>query len=311
MRTSFATLTVVAGLTVCAAVGVQGGSDRAAAFADDPAMTAVKTHRYRMAGRIRPLLFWIGRDDVGLAKLAWRSGSEGLRGYDMLVGTDPAKAPRGINRWGFISERTDGADGAVLAVMSKSDESSLGEAEASAGGSGGVEFKAMRAVSSGGVLSWRVARVQTPQPLTIHEVVPLLDRVRAETASVSSRSRPLSHDVRPGFLVSVAELVDRVVAARRASAPLASATAGVVPYVFGQQSYELRLVSAKPASLPTRAGVPGVPGCVSVFEILNLASHERTRFDMSFATEGPLSGVPIAIAWQPRWWLKVELALEE
>ncbi|MBM3770324.1 MAG: hypothetical protein FJW27_03380 [Acidimicrobiia bacterium] len=59
--------------------------------------------RYRMAGRIRPLLFWFGKDDVGFARITWRSADEGCRAYELLVGTDPNRAPRGLNKWGFIA----------------------------------------------------------------------------------------------------------------------------------------------------------------------------------------------------------------
>ena len=48
----------------------------------------------------------------------------------------------------------------------------------------------MRAVSRGGVLSWQVAQGADAGAADDHQVVPLLDRVRAETASVSARSRP-------------------------------------------------------------------------------------------------------------------------
>jgi hypothetical protein len=317
MRTAPATLLVVAAFVSAALWPVHAALDRESVLADGQPLPIVKTHRYRMAGRVRPLLFWVGRDEVGLAKLAWRAAEDGQRGYDLLVGTDPAKAPRGINRWGFISERRAGSDGAVLAVMSRSDETSLGEAQASVEGGGGSEFKAMRAVTREGVLAWQVARVQAPGTMTIHEIVPLLDRVRTETASVSARSRPVAPESRPGFLLAVAELVDRTVSARPrgdGGASVASPKSlanGPVPYVFGQQSYQLRVASAKAAPLALPGTGRSVPGCVAVFEILNLASGERTRFDMSFATDGPLAGVPITVAWQPRWWLKVELALVE
>ena len=39
-------------------------------------LAVVKSHRYRMAGRIRPLLFWVGRDNVGLAQITWRDGGQ-------------------------------------------------------------------------------------------------------------------------------------------------------------------------------------------------------------------------------------------
>ncbi len=68
-------------------------------------LPVVAEHRYRIAAKIRPLvLFWIGKDNVGGARIRWRQGEDGLRGYDALIGSDPARAPRKINRWGFILE---------------------------------------------------------------------------------------------------------------------------------------------------------------------------------------------------------------
>ena len=66
-------------------------------------LPVLRMHRYKMAGRIRPLLFWIGRDDVGMGEIVWR-GAEGAVAYELLIGTDAAKAPRAINRWGYILE---------------------------------------------------------------------------------------------------------------------------------------------------------------------------------------------------------------
>ena len=272
-------------------------------------LPAIKSHRYQMAGRIRPLLFWVGRDDVGLARIVWRGEGGGARGFDFLVGTDAAKAPRHINRWGFIAEHVAGASGSVLAVMSKSDESSLGEAQAVDGGTAGREYKAIHSSVDRGVLSWRVAAIRTPTALTITELAPLLDRARVETAAADARSRPVGANQRPGFLVAVAELVDRAVAARTANSPTNRLEDANVPYVFGQQSYTLRFASVAPATLPRPDGAGTVAGCVSVLEIRNLSTGQRTTFDMSFGTDGELAGVPVTIAWQPKWWLKVELAL--
>ena len=272
-------------------------------------LPVVRSHRYRMAGRIRPLLFWVGRDDVGLARIVWRGGTGQARGFDFLVGTDAAKAPRHINRWGFIAEHVDGASGSVLAVMSKSDESSLGEAQAADGGTAGREYKAIHSSVERGVLSWRVAAIRTPTALTISELAPLLDRARVETAAADARSRPVGMKERPGFLVAVAELVERAVTARATNTSTDGLRDANVPYVFGQQSYTLRFASVAPASLPRPGGEGTLAGCVSVLEIRNLSTGQRTTFDMSFGTDGEFAGVPVAIAWQPRWWLKVELAL--
>ncbi len=45
-----------------------------------PAESVVAEHRYRLAARIRPLLvFWIGRDNVGGARIVWRRGDNGAQ----------------------------------------------------------------------------------------------------------------------------------------------------------------------------------------------------------------------------------------
>ena len=78
-----------------------------------------------MSGAVRPLLFWISREDVGFARITWRRGGDGLRGYEFLVGTDPARAPRALNRWGYIVEDAQGGDGSVLALMMGSPDTSV------------------------------------------------------------------------------------------------------------------------------------------------------------------------------------------
>jgi hypothetical protein len=108
----------------------------------------LRTHmvrRYTMSGRIRPLLFWFGRDNIGLARVVWRRDEQGARGYELLVGTDPARAPRSLNRWGYVAEEASGPDGALLAMMTGADELSYEEAEASSTRSSSTgDFRAIR-----------------------------------------------------------------------------------------------------------------------------------------------------------------------
>ena len=100
------------------------GSVRRTAVESAPgaSMRPVMTRRYKMSGRVRPLLFWIGKDDIGIARIVWRRGDGAAVGYEFLVGTDPAKAPRSLNRWGYIAEDVEGADGSILALMTGADE---------------------------------------------------------------------------------------------------------------------------------------------------------------------------------------------
>jgi hypothetical protein len=66
-------------------------------------LPVLKTHHYRMAGRVRLLLFWVRRDNVGSGRIVWRGSEGGDAGYELLIGTDPSIAPRKVNRWGYIA----------------------------------------------------------------------------------------------------------------------------------------------------------------------------------------------------------------
>ena len=78
--------------------------------------------------------------------------------------------------------------------------------------------------------------------------------------------------------------------------------------MFGESAYELRLRDAQTGSLLID-GQP-TPTVRSSFEIRTVTTDARTRFDVTFGAAGRLLNVPVAIEWQPRWWLKIELRLE-
>src|ERR1700730_1535993 len=73
---------------------------------------------YIMTARVRLLLFWVGKDDVGggyirRGTLPGESQSEVIQ---LLMGSDPAKAPRAINRWGAATEIVHGSSESNQAV---------------------------------------------------------------------------------------------------------------------------------------------------------------------------------------------------
>ena len=74
---------------------------RSALFAPQ---TLTADHRYRIIGKVRLLLFWIGNDNVGGARVTWRADEGGRHAIALLVGTEPTRAPRGINQWGYVGE---------------------------------------------------------------------------------------------------------------------------------------------------------------------------------------------------------------
>jgi hypothetical protein len=273
-------------------------------------LRTVMVRQYTLSGRIRPLLFWFGRDNIGMARLVWRRDDRGARGYELLVGTDPARAPRSLNRWGYIAEEVLGSNGAMLALMTGADEVSYDEAEASTTRSSSTgDFRAIRARVHDADATWRVATVQTSRAFTIHDVVAALDRVRRDTATTAPRARHVPARARPGFLVALADLIDEVVGVGRGRTTADELKRLSLEYLFGQRTYELRVRAVRP-DLIQLGGQP-TPVVQASFEIRTPVTNARTRFEITCGTDGGLAGVPVAMEWQPRWWLKVGLRLDE
>ena len=270
----------------------------------------LKERRYVMSGAVRPLLFWVGRDDIGLARIVWRGRADGARGYELLVGTDPPRAPRRMNRWGFVSEETLGASGSVLAIMTGSNETSFqDEADSAARGASGWDFQTIRSRTQNGTTRWQLARVRTPEALTVHQVAAALEHMGNGDSEAKRKQRPVSANVRSGFLVAVADLVDATVAASRDGARAPVKDTAVVPYVFGEQTYELRVRDVD--SVVVTYGGRRIPALKTSFQTRGLKTGARTRFELTIGMTPETAGIPIFIEWQPRWWLKVKLRLQD
>lgn len=93
------------------------------------AVNVSREHEYRVDARVRPLLFWIRKSNIGDGRITWRTGPGGTVGYELLVGTDPARTPRRINRGGYLREESAPAGAVVFGVMSQSDEQSIEDAD--------------------------------------------------------------------------------------------------------------------------------------------------------------------------------------
>ena len=75
-----------------------------AAAQDAPTVPAVVSHRYRIAGKVRLLFLWAGSDRVGTARITWQQDST-VSAISLLIGSDPQRAPRGLNEWGTPGAR--------------------------------------------------------------------------------------------------------------------------------------------------------------------------------------------------------------
>jgi hypothetical protein len=273
-------------------------------------LPVLRLHRYKMAGRARPLLFWISRDDVGIAEIVWR-GAEGAAAYELLIGTDAAKAPRGINRWGYLLEDTRPSGTRVLGVMTTSDETTISDVTSRPAGAQPVgRFKGLDARIEGGVIRSALETIETERDFTVRDKATIVDRIEEKLKQASPRELPVPDGVRSGFLIAVAELVNDTIAARRKGEPALRGLKGrTIAYVYGRRLYDLTLTRVESVRAPAGGPSSGVQ-VHAEFGTLNRSTATRTTFELEYPIEGPHAGVPTLIRHRPRWWLEAVLTLE-
>ncbi len=275
-------------------------------------LPVVAEHRYRLAGKIRPLLlFWIGKDNIGSARIRWRRDTLGQTGCDLLIGSDPARAPRQTNRWGFVMEEDDGSAVSVLGVMKKSDEETLEQAKSNVASeaAGGVYFKMIRARVDASESVARVSEANVGRDYSYRELAPLMERLLAAPAPPTSRIVPVPPGGRRGMLLGLTELLHEGVETVKATSRAPGRKS--LSYVFYKKQYDLTRVSSGIERSASYGGVTYPRLLTSRFEIRTRGEDWTEAFTIVCGIDAPLADVPVFIVYQPRWWLKVEMVLDE
>lgn len=273
----------------------------------------VRQADYVVNARIRPLaVFWIGRDNVGEARFIWREGPGERKGLELLVGSDPERTPRQINRWGFIAEAIEGDRAEALAFMKGAAEETLEDASASVDADrqpGGTStFRAVRTVVTGSRAETGTLSVQAPPSLTYRQLDALLRLLPTARGLTDRKVINLPPGAKEGFLTAMTSMI----AASRESCRRGT-SAGVAPvtYLYKQSLYDLRLTGCSyRAELRTKAGA--YPDAIEGrFEIRNRASGARQGLQIAYGTTAALRDVPVRIVFRPRWWMEAELLLDQ
>ena len=275
-----------------------------------PAPELTGQHHYMMSARVRPLLlFWIRRSNVGDA-IVTRAATPQEARYSLLIGSDPDRAPRHINRWGYIEEKIRGDAATVVGLMSSSDERSVEEAEKNLRmeGSGVHPFKVIHATIDAEQSRSVVTTVGAPADYSFRQVRALLALASNGGTALQPRVVRLPRGTRPGFLTAIAEMIHAQADSARAGALHAGTP---LTYVYHGKVYELRgtSVQLKPTVEMNSSLYARVVS--AQFATKNLADGEEARFALSYAIDGRLAEVPLTISYQPRWWLQVNLALAD
>ena len=283
----------------------------ASAVPSEEATPVTLDHRYRLSAAIRPLLFWLRAGNVGGARIVWRSDGGPRRGYELLLGSDPARTPRGINRWGWVREDADATGATMLGLMNRSEDDNLDQAKASLkAGKDGYFFKLNRARFEGGSARAEATTVYAPQDYTFRELEELLRFAEAAKPVPRVRASQLPSGTRPGLLFALADLVAAGVEAARTPGSAAPAP-NTIQYTFDAGVYALAISSWQRVE-EARYGGRAYGKLVRLeFESRNLEKDTTEHFVLACGTEGPLAGVPVFVRYQPKWWFKVEGVLDE
>jgi hypothetical protein len=278
----------------------------------DARLPAVRQHAYVVNARVRPvLLFWIGRDNIGGARIVWRRDASGRRAFEFLIGSDPAKAPRRINRWGFIVEELNGANAEVLGVMSESNEETIDEAKARTERQQGdvTTFRAARTSIAGTRAVGGTMNVVAPAKLTYRDLDALLALIPVEALAV--RTVDLPPGTQKGFLVALDSLLHASVDPCRSAGASDVKSIAAVPYVYNRTIYDLSLLSCDhepPLQTKTGSFADVVEGR---FRVRNRTTRNDTRFRITYGVSGELRGAPVRAVFRPRWWMEIEMLLAE
>jgi hypothetical protein len=291
-------------------LGLAGDTPTAAPVPDGGPLSGTVVHHYTIDGAIRPLLFfWISRSNIGGATITWRRGP-GETEYSLLIGTDPSRAPRNLNRWGYVDEQLRGRDATIVGLMTRSDEQSLEEAKASTKNANGEPqaFRVIRESVNGDLARAAITTLGTPQHYTFRQLDEVLAHVPPTSAFDHERSTTLPPGAAPGFLTALDRVMDETLAASGTDGGTAPVS---IQFVYYGKLYRLRATEAKHENELTLDGRDYQHLLDAKFEMHNIETGDDTDFEMTYGTEGTLRGVPIVIEYQPRWWLRVTLRLAD
>jgi hypothetical protein len=125
----------------------------------------------------------------------------------------------------------------------------------------------------------------------------VLDLALRESPEGKPRTIRLPPGTRPGFL---AALVDAM-----------HTSTGPIAYVYHGRIYELRQTDARTIPDLRIARKSYGRAIAADFTITSTHDGERTHFSMTYGTERPFAQVPLTVSFQPRWWMEVNLTLDD
>jgi hypothetical protein len=288
---------------------------------------------YVMTVRLRLLFFWAGKDDVGGGYIRRAVSRDDPRQelLQVLFGSDPARAPRAINRWGAGTEVVRHKE--AVSSPSKIDDvvssAFFGFMKSSKGKSVSEMQEELKKEKDRGehLFTGILSRVDAGHALSL--TVPLASDIdynlnqyaQAEPLmleKLSSSDRPARVLENPAgcarageFLGTVSELLDSALQQRGGPLSLcyvydAEVNILTIEHTAAVPKLAVKVNAAKGGTLMERSYTNLLE---TDFVTVNQATGRRVYFSIFSGTQNELRGVPVQIRYQPNWWFQVVLNL--
>jgi hypothetical protein len=302
--------------------------------------------QYNMTGRVRLLLFWIGRENVGKGTVRIESAKNPGEGtftekIEVQFGTLPQRVPMGINRWGTGQETASWRleetlkprtllSSQFVGFMRHSSEDSLSQVTRQ-----NQQDKDKQQYWYDGIIS----TIQPNEATTEIYSYPLVEEISLEkmemareafqlrrrqggpNASKRLSNLPRQYQTPQGFLTCLHNLMAAATHRFQQNGEKGwENSSDQATYAYNARVYKLETLSRHfhrqfPFVLSGSIGVNSggtIPNVAEIdYQLTNLASGERHRFSLWFPMSGPLQNIPLQIRDNPRWWLQVQLQLIE
>lgn len=278
----------------------EGRRPIAAAASDRRGQTWRREERqYRVNGKVRMLLFWVGRDDVGGARIRWES-SPGGSSFALLAGSNPDRAPNRLNQWVYLREETLADDARVFVLRSLTDaESAISPHVAVLDG---PQFGASCASLTAAAVRTAATTVTVTQGLTYDRFGWVLEQI-ADSPGWTAQSSDRPPGAEAGFLTALERLIDGPQPAPGRS----------IAYIYNHIAYDLTVVRVEWTGPRTIGGREYAQLVGADVALRNRITRNVTRFSVTFDPDDATCPVrlPVQIVYQPNWWLKIELNVDE
>ncbi len=286
-------------------------------------------YRYVMTCRVRLLFFWSGKDDVGGGYVRIGKTDDAQQMIQVLFGSDPAKAPLSINRWGAGTEVLKGEGSGQASAFFGFMKSSQGQSALA------MQKELSKEKANGNHLfEGIISRVDEDDRRALSTTVPFESNTdfdfhqyaEAEKATLQElqnnpqrRVRRLddaavSSCPRAGeFLSTVLQLIDAAMAGRPTPVSLC--------YIYNARHYTATLTSVHPLdekNVHVTLRGTGAPLDRSYrhlkeahFLVTGKETGTKNSFEILIGTEGDLRGAPLQITYQPNFWFQIILNLAQ